>query len=338
MTLMDKSMVDGELLGLINEEKGYLLVKAIEGQNIKVIRTLIKGGADVYKPLYTNEVTPIGLAFKWLGLNNEKIMHQFLALIPDLTKVDCYQNSALHYACQYNRRSLVQYLIDQGVSVNGRNQFNGTPLFDAVFDNHFICATILLENGAEVNINDVDGETPLSLAISHENGESAHLLIDYGANVNSVDIGQQTPLFSASASTPSNIDLLLTYEANINAIDLDGNTALFKAIKDEFTDNAIHLIRRGANINHKNNIGLTPLVYAVRNKDVACVEMLLNQGAELDIKYCMHAGVNDWVTIDDISRIESNAEIYKMIGSYRENKTLSKAIILDVESCQMPCF
>ena len=336
--MIEKTMIDCELLQIINEEKGCLLVKAIERQNIEAMQFLIKSGADIYEPLNYNEVPPVGLVFKLTGVDNDEFICKFLELIADITREDCYQNNLLHYACMYNHPNLVQPLIDQGVDVNGRNQFNGTPLFDAVIDNHFECAAILLANGAKVNVNDFDGETPLSCAVSHEDSESVHLLLNHGANVHSLDNEDQTPLFSAARSSQSNMDLLLVNGADINAVDRDGNTVLLKAIEDKFTDNALHLVHHGADINHKNKMGLTPIFYALHTKNVECVEALLNRGADLDIKYGLHAGVKDLVTIDDISRIAGTAEIYKMISSYRENKKLSQVIISNIDSCQMPCF
>ena len=78
-----------------------------------------------------------------------------------------------------------------------------------------------------------------------------------------------------------NLDLVLEAlqrnPATLSLVDSDGDTALFYAAKKGRIDIASVLVKAGANVNHSNNVGQTPLMYAGFHD---MTEYLLGCGAE----------------------------------------------------------
>lgn len=78
-----------------------------------------------------------------------------------------------------------------------------------------------------------------------------------------------------------NLDIVLEAlqqnPATLSIVDSDGDTALFYAAKKGRIDIASVLIKAGANVNHSNNVGQTPLMYAGFHD---MTEYLLGCGAE----------------------------------------------------------
>ena len=129
---------------------------AVKNNNIKMVKLLIKEGADVNM----SEVTP------------------------------------LHYAVEDNNIKIVKFLIKEGANINAiARHIRDTPLHRAVGSNKIEVVKLLIEEGANVNIADIRGITPLLYAVYNDNGtEISELLINSGANVNSVDEDWWTPL------------------------------------------------------------------------------------------------------------------------------------------------
>jgi ankyrin repeat protein len=78
------------------------------------------------------------------------------------------------------------------------------------------------------------------------------------------------------------INTLLEQGANIEAKDNNGLTALMLAAQEGYTDTINALLERGANINEHND-GKTVLMFAAENGHTHIVETLLQQGADTEI-------------------------------------------------------
>ena len=106
--------------------------------------------------------------------------------------------------------------------------------------------------------------TPLILAI--QNGKHVHvsLFIERGADVNRKSEGI-SPLMCASGRTDlKKVSLLLDAGALLEDQDPDGNTALFYAVSNGMLKNTRFLIKKGANIHHRNQEWLSAYDIAVR--------------------------------------------------------------------------
>jgi len=122
-------------------------------------------------------------------------------------------------------------------------------------------------------------------------------LIKKGGNLNfSIDKEGRTVLMQAIEDRSTDmIELYLKKgkNVNVNAVDNNGNTALMHEINTDYSDIKIEYVRllidSGADVNHKNNFGMTPLEYAVRTdrkNSLETIKILLENGA--DISKCKY--------------------------------------------------
>ena len=130
---------------------------------------------------------------------------------------------------------------------------------------------VLLEVGADVESPNADGETALQAVARTGNVEAAKLLLDRGAKVDAREkFGGQTPLMWAAARRhPAMMQLLIAKGADVNAASID-------------RDYQRHVTAEGRPKSLDSG-GLTPLLYAARENCMACVDVLLKAGADIDL-------------------------------------------------------
>ena len=143
-----------------------------------------------------------------------------------------------------------------------------------------------IANGADVN--KVEGSsTPLCLAVSFAQKEMVRLLLLHGANPNLKDESNDgnTPLHKAilNFDKPGEeeiIELLIANGADVNTRNFSRDTPLITLIRDRKGNKKIAglLIERGADINSISNA----LWYAVENQDKEMIELLLKKGANVN--------------------------------------------------------
>ena len=130
---------------------------------------------------------------------------------------------------------------------------------------------VLLEVGANADSPNPDGQTALLAVARTGNVEAAQLLLDHGATVDAREKwGGQTALMWASARRhPEMMQLLIAKGADVNARSIDRNYQR-------------HVTAEGRPKSLDSG-GLTPLLYAARENCMACVEVLLKNGADIDL-------------------------------------------------------
>lgn len=130
--------------------------------------------------------------------------------------------------------------------------------------------------------------------MKHYNYSIVELLLNYGCPIDGVDNKCHTPLYRAaeiygkfyvsSCPQPDVIGHLLHRGADVNAgISFFIHTPLFQAIEHGSAFLVRLFVGQGANINHRDIIGLNALHYAAGRRDlVRLVEILLDAGAEVN--------------------------------------------------------
>ena len=135
----------------------------------------------------------------------------------------------------------------------------------------------LLNLGAEIDAEDNAGQTPLERAVAKGNIEIGKCLIYNGANTDS----KIKSLWRAVNNGHFEFVKLLfddQYITNIDIKDHTGQTFL------HYPNIEIgkYLISKGANVEVKNNAGLTPLHYAVSYGQFEYAKMLIAEGAQIE--------------------------------------------------------
>lgn len=87
----------------------------------------------------------------------------------------------IHGAARNGNLNRVKALLNQGVPVNARNEYNWTPLHHAARRGHLSIVQELLRRGARVNIRTHQGSTPLDVAAFARHFHVVHALQEAGA-------------------------------------------------------------------------------------------------------------------------------------------------------------
>jgi ankyrin repeat protein len=190
------------------------------------------------------------------------------------------------------------------LDVNRRNADGSTPLQWAAYDGDAAAVRRLIAAGADVSLANNYGATPMSLAAEVGNTEIIELLLDAGANADSPNGDGMTALMAVART--GNVEaakLLLDHGATIDAREsFGGQTALMWASARRHSEMIDFLISRGADVDARSAVrdyqrhiqaegrpksldsgGFTPLLYAARENCIACVDVLLTHGANIDL-------------------------------------------------------
>ena len=222
---------------------------------------------------------------------------------------------SIHIATVAGHIKAVKQHLAAGADVNAKDDGESTPLHNAASEGHKEIAELLIAKGADVNAKDGWLRTSLHFATTKE---IAELLIDKGADVNAKDNGESTPLHKTSLEGhKETAELLIAKGADVNAKDEDGKTPLDdanevwedaspedKAVKKEIAtllrkhggkssaEDSIHAaalvgnveavqqhLDSGVDVNTKNKLGRTPMLYAIQGGHKEIAELLISKGA-----------------------------------------------------------
>jgi ankyrin repeat protein len=191
-------------------------------------------------------------------------------------------NTALHLAAIWNQRQIAQILLEHHSDVNARKQYGETPLHLAAKWNLVSMMELLLQQRAEVDAREDTNKTSLHFTV--QDGRPARiakcvdLLLVHGADPNAVDKYGNRPLHLLEGLPKSALSLIRA-GADIHARNDIGKTALHRAA--QWADQLIPtLLRHGAEVNARDNDGQTALHLVVSGWDAKGVKPLLKAGAD----------------------------------------------------------
>ena len=119
------------------------------------------------------------------------------------------------------------------------------------------------------------------------NGVVEFLIKEIGVEYNHQNIDGFSPLFLATSTKLASIEtikLLLECGADPNLIANEGSSAIFKTVTHSRLDITTLMVAQKANLNVCNQEGLSPLILAIKKKDVVLVEDVLKLGADPNFK------------------------------------------------------
>lgn len=179
-------------------------------------------------------------------------------------------STALHWAVYESDHERARALIRAGADVNASNRYGSNAMQLAAEMADLEMLRILLDAGADVDSPNPEGQTALMLVARTGNVEAARLLVDRGANINAIErFGEQNALMWAAARRhPAMVEYLIRQGAEIDRASID-------------RDYKRHVTKEGRAKNLDRG-GLTPLLFAVRENCLGCVEVLIREGADLD--------------------------------------------------------
>ncbi|RDA90642.1 hypothetical protein CP533_6830 [Ophiocordyceps camponoti-saundersi (nom. inval.)] len=141
---------------------------------------------------------------------------------------------------------------------------------------------LLLDKGADVQSKDSYGRTALART---EKAENIMTLLDRGADIGSRDNRGLTPLHDRRTADAVHTLLERGAAACIESRESRGRTPLRWAVDyDRFHVAAVLLQRGGADIETKDDLGLTPLNVAIDGRHDSAIRFLLDQGADIEAR------------------------------------------------------
>jgi ankyrin repeat protein len=180
-------------------------------------------------------------------------------------------STPLQWAVFEGDTSEVRCLLEAGADVSLANDYGASPMSLASEVANTAILGLLIEAGADADSPDPEGQTALMAVARTGNVEAAQLLLDHGATVDAREgWGGQTALMWASARRhPQMMELLIANGADVNR-------------RSTHRDYQRHVTAEGRPKSLDTG-GLTPLLYAARENCIACVEVLLDHGADIDL-------------------------------------------------------
>lgn len=201
------------------------------------------------------------------------------------------KDKALFQAINLMDLEAIKEALANGADVNVINDSGGdTPLASAERKGYAEIIELLIDNGAKIDIFQKYTErTILHSAVINKHQEIVKLLLAKGADVNVRDKYLNTPLLNAATFECIAIaQLLIENGADVNAINKFGETALYEAIKcSSFQPiRSVKMVEllldHGVDVNailcHEKK--LTPLLWAVKQRQKEIVKLLLKRGAD----------------------------------------------------------
>lgn len=220
----------------------------------------------------------------------------------ELSVVNSEGLTLLHAATMHNRPKIAEFLIEQGNSVEARDNYSRTPLLLGVYGDSFDTCNILINNNAHIFAKDKDQNTPFNYAVTKESYR--HFLTK--ENIKQKDADDATPLHHAvKLQNKKLVDFILSLDKSCNEKDKFGKTPVdlaYDKIENrvsveilvsillaggqpqggEYEKFEIATSRRNFETRFEN--GNTPLHIAAKKGQVGIAEFLISKNVSIDAK------------------------------------------------------
>ena len=284
----------------------------------KIVEFLVRKGAKINQGDKFAR-SPLLLSCKY---GYSKITKYLIECGANIKKCDNSQNSPLHYACAFGNLECVKILLDYGADINCLNMWKNLPIEIALLKNHYGIVKYLINNDKfSVDTHFGNGNTILLfylLDIDNSTFEKIKYIIEEKkgsakiTNSNKMNAFHFLTHFTyrafLSTFIPYHEKQKLTEEKHKNKYHPEYIEVLKKYI---------HFLKEnGCEQDLENNIGQTPLMLALKNKNFEFAEIMIETyKKDIDIKRLDNNGFNifDYAFIDGASLTDECIQFIKTI-------------------------
>lgn len=213
-----------------------------------------------------------------------KKARQLLAEGADINGKAWFGDTSLGMALRGQRLKMMRFLLSQGADPEIETGFESPelPLVLAIRTQWLDGIRLLIEHGVKVNAKDKEGRAPFYYAF--KSLKVMKLLLELGANPFARGPQGSTYLHRAYKIKPEGIDLLIRKGLDVNARNERGQTPLHLLMRWDRVDRARQLLARGARVHIQDNWGRTPMHYAVESYETKDIQLLINKGADINAR------------------------------------------------------
>lgn len=196
---------------------------------------------------------------------------------------DANKRGALHFAAREGQNEVCKYLLeDLKLDVDTKDEDGETPLIHAARQGHTDTVKYLFEHGADPAIASDLGATALHHSAGIGDIEMLRFLLCKGVDVDSQSDAGTPLIWAAGHGQEDAVKLLLEHHANVNAETDDDITPLLSSVAAGSLACTELLIKAGANVNITAG-GATPLHIAADSGSPEIINCLLKSGADPNV-------------------------------------------------------
>ncbi|KAF2155603.1 ankyrin repeat protein [Myriangium duriaei CBS 260.36] len=189
----------------------------------------------------------------------------------DVRSTDVYGRVPLHYACMHGNVAAIEALVQADTATISHSIQDGTN-------------TRIAPQLSMIDFLDLDNFTPLILGIIHSHVEVVKTVLSLGARINPASESDHIPLnLACQHGSASIVDLLLQHKPQILP-DAEGLYPQHLVPRSGRSPRILLMLKNyGADLDQPDKLyQWTPLFHAASEGHLACVETLLNSGADAD--------------------------------------------------------
>ncbi|WP_378184708.1 ankyrin repeat domain-containing protein [Aquimarina sp. W85] len=267
-----------------------ILFYAAKGGNLNLLKTYIAQGIDYKKENTLGENLALFASQGRRGYSNPIEVYKYLDSL-GLTMAQSNHNNenALHnIASNTKDPNIIDFFIEKGVNVHQKDKEGNTAFLNAAKGNNLLVLKKLVPMIKDINHQNSKGFSAITFATQRMNLDTFKFLKEKGANLKSTDTeGNNLYYHLFQAYNKRNSKHFDAFEKALTADGVSFQNAskteqpLHIAIakrENKLIEKAIAL---GADVNQKNNNGLSPLhLAAMKANDIKVLQLLIKKGAD----------------------------------------------------------
>lgn len=315
-----KSQVD---LNKLLEDGETLLTAAVTYNRFQMIEILFENNASLFRG-NSNRQTPLMVAAK-LGYGDIVRLLMTLGSKNDYKDVD--GNTALHLAVLNKYEEIALYLINSEANIDITNNENLTALKIAETLNLYKVIS-LLRSLTQFNVGLPDRVTVKNLVTLGDLETLNQLFTRYPMLIHEYkDLNFFTLIIKSHSHDKalSMLHLLLGYGGDLNGPVAPESTPLIEAVKRDYEDFIILMLKENVNPNGLDADNKSPLIWSIEGNKQPLVKMLLDKNAMTKYSYDLN-GRKKTIKACDVAR-----DVKKRVTSTEDKK--SNEDILDLLGC-----